>query len=62
MHLLFVDDILLFGRGTLWELKSFKNIIDTFFISIGLEVNMSKSCLLYNEMSEKLKRIPYYSR
>jgi hypothetical protein len=53
-HLLFVDDILLFGRGKLRELTTFKHILYVFCNTTRMEVNLRKSCLLVNGSSNSL--------
>jgi len=39
-HLLFVDDILLFGEGSVREWRYFKGIIYTLCLATGMEVNI----------------------
>ena len=53
-HLLFVDDVILFGSGTFEEWVAFKVILDTFCVASGMSINMDKSCFLFNNMEEGL--------
>lgn len=46
-HLLFVDDVLLFGKGEVIEWAHFKDIISCFCLTTGMEVSTSKSSFLY---------------
>jgi hypothetical protein len=55
-HLLFVDDILLFGRGNLREQSYLKTILDLFCKATGMEINMNKSCILANGLSDAFLR------
>ena len=43
-HLLFVDDVILFGMGTVADWIAFKVILDTFCAASGMNINMDKSC------------------
>jgi hypothetical protein len=56
-QLLFVDDILLFGQGSLRELKKYKELLDTYCGAIGMEVNMGKSCMLFKGLGMTWKDI-----
>ena len=51
-HLLFVDDVIIFGVGTFEEWISFKVILDTFCDASGMRINLDKSCFLYNNVNE----------
>ena len=53
-HLLFVDDVIMFGYGTFEEWVAFKIILDTFCDAFGMQINMDKSCFLYNELDVDL--------
>jgi hypothetical protein len=55
-HLLFVDDILLFGRGNVREQSYLESILDLCCKSMGIEINMSKSCILINDLSDNFLR------
>jgi hypothetical protein len=48
MHLLFFDDVLMFGDGTSQELRSLRIILDLYCKAIGMELNLRKSCMLLN--------------
>ena len=56
-HLLFVDDVILFGTSTFEEWVAFKVILDTFCTASGMSINMDKSCFLFNNVDEGLLRI-----
>ena len=45
-HLIFVDDAVLFGAGTLSEWQHYKIILDTFCSATGMEINIDKSSFL----------------
>jgi hypothetical protein len=47
-HLLFVDDIILFGEGTVKEWESFKIILDLLCAATGMQINVNKSQLLFH--------------
>ena len=53
-HLLFVDDVIMFGTGTFEECVAFKVILDTLCTASGMCINMDKSCFLFNNMEEGL--------
>ena len=42
-HLLFVDDVIMFGLGLFEEWMAFKVILDTFCEASGMRINMDKS-------------------
>lgn len=42
-HMLFVDDVLLFGIGHIDEWMYYKSIIDLFCLAIGMSINYPKS-------------------
>ena len=42
-HLLFVDDVILFGLGSFEEWMAFKVILDTFCEASSMRINMEKS-------------------
>lgn len=46
LHILFVDDVLLFGGGHWKEWKYFVDIIQLFCLASSMEVNIAKSCLI----------------
>ena len=51
-HLLFVDDVILFGLGIFEEWVAFKVILDTFCAASGMCINMDKSCFLFNNVEK----------
>ena len=53
-HLLFVDDVILFGLGSLEEWLAFKAILDTFCEASSMSINVNKSCFLQNGMEEEI--------
>ena len=65
-HLLFVDDVILFGLGSYEEWLVFKGILDIFCEASGMSINENKSCFLQKGVDEAiLQRIfgifPYRS-
>lgn len=57
-HLLFVDDVLILGIGSIEEWIELKKIISTFCQATGMEVNCQKSCFLFNDMeAKKIERL-----
>ena len=51
-HMLFVDDVLLFGIATVSEWKAYKEALDLFCSATGMVVSMEKSSFLYQEVDE----------
>ena len=49
-HLLFVDDVILLGSGTLSEWMAFDVILSTFCKALGMNISMDKSCFLFNNV------------
>ena len=49
-HLLFVDDVILLGSGTLLEWIAFDVILSTFCKASGMSISVDKSCFLYNNV------------
>jgi len=45
-HVLFVDDVLLFGGNTLEEWECFKDILTLFCTATGMEISLTKSALI----------------
>ena len=43
-HQQFVDDIMLFGKASLKEVRNLKKILDLFAKASGMEINKEKSC------------------
>jgi len=53
-HMLFVDDVLILGDGSLAEWNSFINIIDTFFLETNMEVSLDKSSFLHDRIEASI--------
>ena len=51
-HLLFVDDVILLGLGTLPEWVAFEVILNTLCKASGMSISVDKSCFLFNNMDE----------
>ena len=51
-HLLFVDDVLLFGVGTVEDWQHFKALLDLFCSATGMKISEEKSSFLYNEIDD----------
>ena len=51
-HLLFVDDVILFGVGTYEEWLALKVLLDTFCAASGMLINFEKSCFLSNNVED----------
>ena len=65
-HLLFVDDVILFGMGTFEDWIAFKVILDTFCKASGMMINLNKSCFLHSDVNDAVLRritdiMPYHS-
>jgi hypothetical protein len=59
-HLLFVDDVLILGIGSIEEWIELKKIISTFCQATRVEVNCQKSCFLFNNMeAKKVERLEH---
>ena len=52
-HLLFVDDVILLGTGTLHEWMAFEVILSTFCKASGMSISLEKSGFLYNNNDEE---------
>jgi hypothetical protein len=53
-HLLFIDDVLLFGAGSREEFQGLRCILDLFFLAIGMDINWTKSYVHYSFPKEYL--------
>ena len=51
-HLLFVDDVILFGLGTTKEWQHYKGLLDLFCSATGMKISEEKSSFLYNDIDE----------
>ena len=49
-HLLFVDDVILLGTGTLLEWMAFDVILSSFCKAFGMCISMDKSVFLFNNV------------
>ena len=45
-HFIFLDDVILFGKGTLAEWVLFVEIVSLFCVAFGMEVSLSKYSFL----------------
>ena len=54
-HLLFVDDVLLFGIGTVGEWKAYKEALDLFCSTTGMVVSIKKSSFLFQFVDLDIK-------
>jgi len=54
-HLLFFDDIMVFGQGNIREMNQTNIIIDYYCKSMGMEVNTNKYYFLFNRLEEDLE-------
>ena len=55
-QLLLVDDVILFGIGTVQEWGAYKEVLDLFCSATGMTVNMEKSSFLYHNVDEETRR------
>ena len=49
-HLLFVDDVILFGLDTFDEWRAFDVLLDTFCAASGMCISLEKSGFLFNDL------------
>lgn len=49
-HLMFVDDVLLFGIGDHEEWVHYKRILDLFCMASGMIISVPKSCLYFHDL------------
>ena len=54
-HLLFVDDVILFGLGTLEEWQGYKEILRLFCSTIGMNISNEKSSFLFSEIDDETR-------
>ena len=50
--MLFVDDVLMFGEGTLNNIQNLERIIRKYQKATGMEINLEKSNLIHNNLDE----------
>jgi hypothetical protein len=55
MHLLSVDDVELFGMGTMRESRKYKDILNICCKVIGMEVNVHKSSTIFIGLEEDVE-------
>ena len=55
-HLLFVDDVIMFGIGTFEEWMAFKVILDIFCEASSMQINLDKSFILHNDLDVDILR------
>ena len=55
-RLFYVDDVLLFGQGSVVEWRSYKVIINLFYKALGLDIIFKKSCFIYASVDEETRR------
>jgi hypothetical protein len=65
LHFLFVDDVLILSRAILLEWKEIEYIIDLFCSSVGITLNLTKSTIHYEGLTEDdltpfKALLPYY--
>ena len=49
-HLLFVDDVVLFGTGTVDEWMDFDVILETFYSTLGMCISIEKLGFLFSDL------------
>ena len=54
-HLLFVDDVILFGIGTVTQWGDYKEALDLFFLAMGMSVSKEKYSFLYQNVDEDIR-------
>ena len=54
-HLLFVDDVIIFGIGTIQEWGAYIEVLDLFCSTTGMTVSMEKSSFLYHNVDEETR-------
>lgn len=55
LHLLFVDDVLLFDEGPVEEWSSYSKILKLLCLAIGREISNAKSIMLGNLLVDDVK-------
>ena len=55
-HLLFVDDVVLFGIGTLVEWIAFEVILETFCSASGMCISLEKYGFLFSDLELGVQR------
>ena len=54
-HLLFVDDVILLGSGSLTDWMAFDVLLSTFCKASGMIISLDKSSFLYNNVAEDIR-------
>ena len=49
-----MDDVLIFGEGSIINIEAFASLIDKYKRATGMVVNMEKSNLIHNEFSANM--------
>jgi hypothetical protein len=55
-HFLFIDEILIFGHGSLREIKQYKGILDMYCGAYGMEIKLNKYCMFLSVLENDLER------
>ena len=53
-HVLFVDDVLMFGDGTFSNIQNLIKVLKKYQVEIGMEINLEKSKLSHNNINEEV--------
>jgi len=53
---LFLNDVILFGMGTLREAEKYKEMMDLYCNATGMEVNINKSNIIFNNVADIVSR------
>ena len=53
-HALFVDDVLVFGKGSIRNIRAFSSLWDNYKKATSMVISIEKSSLVYNEFSAKM--------
>jgi hypothetical protein len=56
-HLLFVDDVLLFGASSIREFKYFNKVMDLYGLETNMEINFQNSSISFNVLHERKERL-----
>ena len=56
-HLLFVDDVILFGLGIVRKVAKYKEILDLYNKDTRMEVNVHKFLVLYIGLKEEVEKL-----
>ena len=54
-HILFMDDTMIFGQGSIRKMNIIKEILDICYKATRIEINMVKSTLLFHETIKEVK-------